>query len=110
MRAAAQQRRSTVRGQPTAGQWDGERFIYLFRGRTHRVARLVCEAFNGPCHDGPVCMHKDEDSRNNRPTNVRRGTQKENLNAPGFIDYCRGRAGDANPFVKGRAAREKEMA
>jgi hypothetical protein len=36
-----------------------------------------------------VCMHLDENSRNNKPENLAWGTQKENLNAPGFIDYCK---------------------
>jgi hypothetical protein len=29
-------------------------------------------------------MHVDEDSRNNKPTNLKWGTQKQNLNFPGF--------------------------
>jgi hypothetical protein len=50
-------------------------------------------------------MHLDEDSRNNKPENLAWGTQKENLNAPGFVDYCRSRVGDANPLLKSRAKR-----
>lgn len=91
-------------GEPTYGQWDGDRFTYQLRGRTYKVARLVCEAFSGPPQDGQVCMHLDEDARNNRPENLRWGTQRENLNAPGFIEYCRSRTGENNPFVKGRRA------
>jgi len=92
-------------GSPTHGQWDGKRFIYVVKKKTHKVARLVCEAFNGPPPEGlNVCMHLDENSRNNRPTNLRWGTQKENLNAPGFIDYCKSRTGELNPAVKGRKA------
>lgn len=91
-------------GVPTFGQWDGKRFIWRCNGRTHKVARLVCEAFNGPQpEDKPVCMHLDENSRNNAPANLAWGTQKENLNAPGFIEYCQGRTGENNPHVKGRA-------
>lgn len=90
-------------GAPTAGQWDGDRYIYVFRGRTYKVARLVCEAFNGlPAH-GQVCMHKDENSRNNVPSNLKWGSQKENLNAPGFLRYCTERTGDRNPYRKGKA-------
>lgn len=91
-------------GEPTYGQWDGGRFIYSRRGhKTLKVARLICEAFNGPAPDGrPVCMHLDENSRNNAPSNLAWGTQKENLNAPGFISYCKGRTGENNPFIKGR--------
>lgn len=93
-------------GTPTKGQWDGARFLYNRKGKTKKVARLVCEAFNGPPPDGKnVCMHIDENSRNNRPENLRWGTQKENLNFPGFLSHCRGRTGADNPLVKGRALR-----
>jgi len=49
------------------------------------VARLVCAAFKGPCPPGLNCLHIDENGANNRPENLKWGTQKENLNAPGFI-------------------------
>ena len=83
-------------GTPWLGSWQkgsGKgRYIVRFRGRTYRVARLVCEAFHGsPPDNRTVCMHRDENSRNNRPGNLRWGTQKENLNAPGFLQYCRER-------------------
>lgn len=86
------------------GVWsEGKRYTTHFRGRTYRVARLVCEAFHGPAPaDKPVCMHLDENSRNNAPSNLRWGTQKENLNAPGFLEYCRGRTGDNSPTAKSR--------
>ncbi len=78
----------------------------LYRGKTYKVARLVCEAFHGSAPSGkPVCMHLDEYSRNNRPDNLRWGTQKENLNAPGFLTYCHSRTGDNNPLIKGRRSR-----
>ena len=87
-------------GVPTVGQWDGSRFIWRCGGRTYKVARLVCEAFNGaPPLDRPVCMHLDENSRNNAPENLAWGSQKENLNAPGFIDYCKSRTGDRHPHA-----------
>lgn len=90
-------------GAPTFGQWDGKRFIYPRRGhKTLKVHRLVCEAFNGQRTEGQVCMHLDEDSRNNKPENLAWGTQKENLNAPGFIAYCKSRTGDNSPYIKGR--------
>lgn len=95
-------------GEPTAGQWDGKRFIYVLAGRTYKVHRLVCEAFHGaPPKLSPgepsriVCMHADENAANNRPENLAWGTQKQNLNAPGFIAYCRSRTGDSNPYRKG---------
>lgn len=97
-------------GTPTTGSWDGTRFIYQFRGRTYKVARLVCEAFSGKPPEGRnVCMHLDEDSRNNKASNLAWGTQKENLNAPGFLKYCRSRTGENNPRVKGRRARREAL-
>lgn len=55
-----------------------------------KVHRAVCEAFHGPSpFDGAVVIHKDENALNNRPENLKWGTQKENLNAPGFRAYCR---------------------
>lgn len=93
-------------GEPTHGQWDGKRYVYVFKDKTYKAHRLVCEAFNGPPPDGAVCMHMDENSRNNRPSNLKWGTQKENLNAPGFLAYCRSRVGANSPTIKGRAKRE----
>lgn len=92
-------------GTPTFGTWSptDNRFIIQYRGKTYKIARLICEAFHGPAPLGkPVCMHLDENSRNNRPENLAWGSQKENLNAPGFLEYCRGRTGENNPFIKGR--------
>jgi hypothetical protein len=90
-------------GEPIVGQWDGTRYIISHKGRSHKVHRLVCEAFHGPApFPRAVVMHVDENSRNNRPQNLKWGTQKENLNAPGFIAYCRSRTGEANPRNKGQ--------
>ncbi len=94
-------------GVPTYGQWDGKRFLYARRGhKTCKVHRLVCEGFNGPCPPGLLCMHRDENSRNNVPTNLEWGTQKQNLNAPGFLTYCHARTGDNSPTAKARAKRK----
>lgn len=88
-------------GKVTRGQWDGKRYIYARRGyKTAKVHRLVCEAFNGQPQDGQVCMHLNEDASDNRPENLAWGTQKENLNAPGFIAYCQSRTGDKHPRRK----------
>ena len=93
-------------GTPTRGQWDGKRFIYVHKGRSHKVARIVCEAFSGPPpFDRAVCMHLDENSRNNKPENLKWGTQKENLNAPGFLTYCKSRLGDNSPTRKAKLRR-----
>lgn len=91
-------------GKARVGCWDGSRYTVTFRRcGTLRVARLVCEAFHGPAPEGrPYCLHGDEDARNNRPDNLSWGTQKQNLNAPGFLAYCRGRIGDNSPAAKAR--------
>lgn len=63
-----------------------------------KVHRLVCEAFHGPePADKPIVIHIDENSHNNRPENLRWGTQKENLNMPKFIEYCKSRTGSNSP-------------
>lgn len=74
------------------------RWQVTFRRRTYRVARLVCLAFHGlPPPGRGLVLHDDEDSANNSPGNLSWGTQKENMNAPGFIAYCRSRTGDKSP-------------
>ena len=95
-------------GEPTTGQWDGARYIYVLRGKTYKVHRLICEAFNGQAPEGAVCMHLDEDASNNRPENLRWGTQKENLNAPGFVSYCKSRTGENSPWAKSKRERTKD--
>jgi hypothetical protein len=93
----------TYGGVPTCGQWDGKRFIYARKHHnTLRVARLVCEAFHGPAPEGLNCLHIDESSANNSPDNLKWGTQKENLNCPKFLAYCKSRTGEKNPYTKGR--------
>ena len=93
-------------GTPTFRQWtnDCKRYIYCRRGyKTRRVAVLICQAFHGLAPKRkPYCLHRDENPRNNKPTNPKWGTQKENLTAPGFLRYCQSRTGINNPYVKGR--------
>jgi hypothetical protein len=57
---------------------------YLYQGIGNvKVHRAVCEAFHGPAPDGmPYVLHIDEDAHNNRPENLKWGTQKENLRMP----------------------------
>jgi hypothetical protein len=96
-------------GYPHYGAWNkkDKRFITFHKGKTYKIARLVCEAFNGrPPFDRAVCMHMDENPSNNKASNLSWGTQKENLNAPGFIAYCKSRTGENNPMIKGRKKRE----
>lgn len=91
-------------GKAWFGTWaeDRERFIFMFKGKTYKVARVVCAAFHGPPpFEDAVAMHMDENSRNNKPGNLEWGTQKQNLNAPGFIAYCKTRTGNNSPTRKG---------
>ncbi len=96
-------------GHPHRGVWVGSRFVWCFRRKNHKVARLICEAFHGaPPASHAVCMHLNEDARDNRASNLAWGTQKQNLNFPGFLAYCRSRTGENNPHVKGRAKRRPQ--
>ena len=71
-----------------------------------KVHRLVCEAFHGPPpSEKSVVIHINEVGTDNNPDNLKWGTQKENLNMPGFIEYCKSRTGENNPSVKGLKAK-----
>lgn len=71
------------------------------RQAPRKVHQLVCEAFHGPKpFPEAVVIHADENGLNNRPENLRWGTQKENLSAPGFVQYCRSRVGSESPRAK----------
>ena len=72
-----------------------------------KVHRAVCEAFHGkPPFERAVVIHLDEDATNNRPENLKWGTQKENLNMPKFIEYCKSRTGKNSPSYKGMIKRK----
>ena len=80
-------------------------FYHLFQKErgTMKIHRLICEAFYGPApFPKAVVIHLDEDALNNRPENLKWGTQKENLNMPKFIAYCKSRTGENSPIIKGR--------
>ena len=85
-----------------------KRMLFFFRGKNYKVHRIVCEAFHGPApFKGAVVLHINEDGHDNRPENLKWGTQKENLNAPGFIEYCKSRVGENSPYLKGKSKRKK---
>lgn len=76
-----------------------------------KVHQAVCEAFHGPKpFDRAVVIHLDENALNNRPENLKWGTQKENLNAEGFRAYCRARVAENSPRAKWLARRNEEAA
>lgn len=98
-------------GKVWLGCWEPKqkRYILMYRGKTYKVARLVCEAFHGVAPPNlPYVLHLDEDSRNNRASNLKWGTQKENLNMPAFIQYCRSRTGENSPAAKSRNKYERD--
>lgn len=99
---------------PTFGnvRWSHKGARHTYMGNAYRgignvkIHRLVCEAFHGPApFPRAVVIHINEDAYDNRPSNLKWGTQKENLNAKGFLEYCRSRTGENSPTVKGRARR-----
>jgi len=47
-------------------------------GHTHKVHRLVLEAFRGPCPPGMECCHGPGGPLDNRLVNLRWGTKKQN--------------------------------
>ena len=66
-----------------------------------KVHQAVCEAFHGAKpFDGAVVIHIDEDGMNNRPENLKWGTQKENLNMPKVKKYHKSRVGSESPWSK----------
>ena len=98
-------------GVPLLGWWDRQqaRFLVSVNGRNYKVARLICEAFNGPPpFEGALALHENENAADNRASNIRWGTQVENLNMPNFIAYCESRTGADNPRVKSRRQQEAE--
>lgn len=55
------------------------------RQAPRKVHQLVCEAFHGPKpFEQAVVIHLDENALNNRPENLKWGTQRENMNMPKF--------------------------
>lgn len=79
------------------------------RQQPRKVHQLVCEAFHGPKPlPGAVVIHLDENALNNRPENLKWGTQKENLNMPKVKAYHRSRRGENS--ARGVAAAKRSAA
>lgn len=71
---------------------------HVYMGTHHKdygnikIHRAVCEAFHGPApFPGAVVIHLDENALNNRPENLKWGTQRENMNMPKIKAYQRSR-------------------
>lgn len=55
-----------------------------------KVHQAICEAFYGPKPSKEsVVIHLDEDATNNKPDNLKWGSQKENLNMAKIKEYHR---------------------
>jgi hypothetical protein len=55
-------------------------YVQLGRGNKQLVHRLVCLAFHGePTEEQSDCCHKDHDSLNNTPANLRWDTHANNI-------------------------------
>lgn len=80
---------------------------YTGLNKSFIVARLVCAAFHGPAPaDKPICMHLDEDPSNNKPENLRWGTQRENLAMPKAQKAFRSRVGEKSCRAIGKRRKE----
>lgn len=65
---------------------------------TQSAARLICEAFHGPCPNGMECCHNNGERTDNRESNLRWDTRSAN-----HLDkrqHGTDRAGELNPSAK----------
>jgi len=78
-----------------------EYYGIVYKGKNYKMHRIICKAFHGPAPDGkPIVIHINENALDNRPENLRWGTQKENMNMPNYIEYCKSRTGKDSPRYK----------
>lgn len=63
------------------------RQIVVFRRKTYKVSSLVAEAFLGSRPEDCDVSHIDEDSLNNKFSNLIYETRKANLNRPKIKEY-----------------------
>lgn len=106
LKAAGQRSQPTfgaqvVRNTKSGATYIGYAVIWVGLGRLS-VSRLVCAAFHGPqpSPEESYVLHGDDNPQNNRPENLRWGTQEENLAAPGY------RARQREAWVRRKARRD----
>lgn len=68
------------------------------KGKTCTVHRLVLEAFVGPCPVGMEALHTDGNRLNNKVSNLRWGTRKENV--ADMVAHGRATIGSKNVTAK----------
>ena len=81
----------------------------FYRGKCYKMHRLVCSAFHGPRpFEGAIVIHLDENALNNKPENLKWGTQKENLNMPKVVAFFKQRTGENSCYRKGKLKKSLE--
>jgi hypothetical protein len=82
--------------------------LYLSgKGKSHRICRLVLEAFAGPCPEGMECRHLNGNKCNNSLDNLCWGTPKENQ--ADRIAHGTSNRGERNPQAKLTEANVKDI-
>lgn len=73
-----------------------------------KIHQAVCEAFHGPKpFPNAVVIHLDENALNNRPSNLKWGTQHENLNMPKIKAYHQSRCAEKSARAIHKARQDK---
>jgi hypothetical protein len=85
----------------------GHMHVELRRGDDRYVHTLVLEAFVGPCPSGQECRHLDGDPGNNRLSNLKWGTRREN--SADRIGHGRSGRGEESPVAKLSEADVREI-
>ena len=66
-----------------------------YKGKLYLVHRLICETFNGPAPEGkPFVDHTDRCKANNKPSNLRWVSHRENVHNADRIDRAAAKQSD----------------
>lgn len=72
----------------TVGSSTGRYYQVKIKQKQYFVHRLVLQAFEGPCPEGNLAMHANDDGFDNWIQNLTWGTPAENNNALGRLRRC----------------------